>query len=105
MYSAITTTQFYLFGKKHCTRTGWLNAKKGYKMPDILESKDLNLTNKVYMITGANAGIGKEISTYLASKNATVYMVCRNYDRAKIVLDSIKQTTNNDKVYLLIGNH
>jgi len=104
MYAAITSTQFYLYGKKHFTKTGWLNATKNYKSPDILQTADLNLADKIYMITGANAGIGKEITTYLASKNATVYMVCRSPDRSKAVLDRIISETNNNKVHLLLGD-
>lgn len=103
MYSAVTATQFYLYGKKHFTKTGWMNASKNYKSPDLLKT-DINLSDKVYMITGANAGIGREITTYLASKNATVYMVCRSPDRSKAVMDKIISETNNNKVHLLLGD-
>lgn len=103
MYAAVTATQFYLYGKKHFTKTGWMNASKNYKSPDLLKT-DINLSDKVYMITGANAGIGREITTYLASKNATVYMVCRSPDRSKVVLDKIISETNNNKVHLLLGD-
>lgn len=103
MYTAVTATQFYLYGKKHFTKTGWMNASKNYKSLDLLKT-DINLSDKVYMITGANAGIGREITTYLASKNATVYMVCRSPDRSKAVLDKIISDTNNNKVHLLLGD-
>ena len=103
MYTAVTATQFYLYGKKHFTKTGWINTSKNYKSLDLLKT-DINLSDKVYMITGANAGIGREITTYLASKNATVYMVCRSPDRSKAVLDKIISETNNNKVHLLLGD-
>lgn len=35
------------------------------------------------MLTGANSGLGKEVAQYLASKNASVYLVCRNAERGK----------------------
>jgi len=100
----ITTTQFYLYGRKHFTKTGWEIANKQYKQPDILEDQSLSLKGKVYIITGANTGIGKEITTYLASKGATSYMLCRNPNRANEAKDSIIKSTNNSNVYVLLGD-
>merc|ERR1712066_597339 len=34
--------------------------------------------DKVYIVTGANSGIGKEIVTDLAQRGAKVYMACRD---------------------------
>ena len=71
------TTQFYLYGKKHFTRTGWEAATKLYSQPDPLAS--FNLTGKVYMVTGANQGIGFEIARILANENHThVILTSRN---------------------------
>ena len=39
------TSQFYLFGRQHCTRTGWLQASARYAKPDILDT--VNLAGKV----------------------------------------------------------
>ena len=79
-----TTTQFYLHGRSHFTRTGYELHKKTYAnykiVPDILEVT--NLHDKNFMVTGANAGIGKEVTTFLVSKGATVHMVCRNESKA-----------------------
>ena len=36
--------------------------------------------------TGANSGLGKEVAQYLASKHATVYMVCRSAERGQKAL-------------------
>lgn len=95
------TSQFYLFGKSHCTRTGWEKAIKKYAKPDILQDPSLNLQEKVFLITGASAGIGKEISTFLAAKNASVYMICRNLDKGNQVKNNIIEQTKNPKVYVL----
>jgi dehydrogenase/reductase SDR family protein 12 len=79
------TSQFYLHGRSHFTRTGYEAHTKAYAnykcIPDVVETA--NLFEKIFMVTGANAGIGKEITTYLVSKGATVYMVCRNEAKAK----------------------
>ena len=45
------TTQFFLYGKKHFTRTGWEAARALYPQPDALTV--LELTGKTYMVTGA----------------------------------------------------
>ena len=54
-----SSSQFYLYGKSHCTRTGWEKHILSYDQPDILKDPALNLSGKVFMITGANAGIGR----------------------------------------------
>ncbi|RYG69032.1 SDR family NAD(P)-dependent oxidoreductase, partial [archaeon] len=98
------TSQFYLYGRNHCTRTGWENASKKYAQPDILADPNLNLSGKVYLITGANAGIGKEFSMFAASKGATVFMVCRNPIRAEAARMEIVAKSGNSKVHLLLGD-
>jgi dehydrogenase/reductase SDR family protein 12 len=54
------------------------------------------------MITGANNGIGKEITTWLAKKNATVFMVCRSENKANEVKENIIRESKNDNVYVLV---
>lgn len=96
------TTQFYLYGKRRCTRTGWEAARAAYPKPDLLEDETLNLRGKSYLITGANAGIGREIATFLASKGGTVYMVCRSPARASEARSEIIEKTKNQNINLLI---
>lgn len=67
--------------------------------PDILETKSMK--NHVYIVTGANSGIGKEITTFLAKKGATVYMVCRNLEKAKKARDDINETAKSSLVHIL----
>ena len=64
-----STSQFYLFGRKHCTSTGYDKHKAKYKDPAALDG---DLTSKVFIVTGSNSGIGFEIAQFLASKKATV---------------------------------
>lgn len=98
------TTQFYLYGRSRCTKTGWEKARKAYPKPDILEDPNLLLTDRVYMITGANAGIGREITQFVASKGATVFMVCRNKDRAEAARREIVDAAHNNRVHILLGD-
>ena len=44
------TSQFFLFGKKHCTQTGYEKHRKEYAEPEFLEQRDL-ARDKVSMAT------------------------------------------------------
>lgn len=52
-------------------------------------------SGKVFLITGANSGLGLEAARILARKNATVVMACRNKEKAeqaqKDILDACPQ--------------
>ena len=75
-----------------------------YSQPDILQDPSLDLSDRVFMITGANAGIGGEMSKFLASKGATLYMVCRNPERGQAARDKIAEESKNEKIHLLLGD-
>ncbi len=47
--------------------------------------------NKICMVTGANAGIGKATTLRLAKMGATIVMVCRGGDRDKAAMPEIKR--------------
>lgn len=83
MGGTLTTTQFYFYGKSHFTATGYQAHVLRYPQPDFLQTmSNTALSQNVYMVTGANNGIGKEITQFLYNKGATVYMVCRDENRA-----------------------
>lgn len=92
------TTQFYLHGRKHFNQTGYLKHAKDYKDFDL---GGVDLTGKVYIVTGSNSGIGKEIAKYVAKQGATLYMACRSVDRANKARDEIIEESKNDKVEVL----
>jgi hypothetical protein len=91
-------TQFVLYGKQYCTATGYESTRAKYPKPDILDDTSMTLEDKVFIITGANAGIGREITQYLATKRATVYMFCRRYFTIELFFISYCIMINN---YLL----
>ena len=56
--------------------------------------KDLpGLTNKVFMVTGGNAGLGFELVKILYWKGATVYMASRSQEKAEKAIKSIQATS------------
>ena len=96
-----STTQFYLYGRRHCTANGWRRASANYNL-GTLDTADLS--SKVFIVTGANSGIGRCLSDYLASRGASLYMVCRNEARAEVAMREIRAASGNDKVHTLIGD-
>jgi len=109
----IVSTQFFLHGKKHFTQTGYFKHLSQYTDPVqsavVVDVNDPNndgvdLSGKTVLVTGANQGIGKEIATYAAGKKATVYMLCRNKERAEKAQKDIQELTNNQNVIVLLGD-
>jgi NAD(P)-dependent dehydrogenase (short-subunit alcohol dehydrogenase family) len=62
------------------------------------------MKGKVVMVTGANSGMGKEISLALASMGASVVMVCRNQDRGEAARREVISATGNQEVELLVAD-
>ncbi len=60
------------------------------------------MTGKVCVITGSNAGIGKETALGLARMHATVVMVCRDGLRGSTAQHELKQQSGNDSIELMI---
>eukprot|EP00584_Thalassiosira_punctigera_P012638 CAMPEP_0172572912 /NCGR_PEP_ID=MMETSP1067-20121228/135922_1 /TAXON_ID=265564 ORGANISM="Thalassiosira punctigera, Strain Tpunct2005C2" /NCGR_SAMPLE_ID=MMETSP1067 /ASSEMBLY_ACC=CAM_ASM_000444 /LENGTH=350 /DNA_ID=CAMNT_0013365503 /DNA_START=56 /DNA_END=1108 /DNA_ORIENTATION=+ len=109
----IVSSQFFLFGKKHFTRTGYLKHVAQYKEPvqsaAVVDANEptidgVDLSGQTILVTGANQGIGKEIATYAAGKSATVYMLCRNKERAESAQKEIQDLTNNQNVIVLLAD-
>jgi NAD(P)-dependent dehydrogenase (short-subunit alcohol dehydrogenase family) len=59
---------------------------------------------KVVMVTGANAGMGKEISLALAGSGATLVMVSRNRERGEVARADVEQKSGNQAVEVLIAD-
>ncbi|KAI2626761.1 short-chain dehydrogenase [Hypoxylon sp. NC1633] len=59
--------------------------------PSFTEEHIPNLSGKVYLVTGANTGVGKEVTRILFSKNATVWIAARNEERGRNAIRSITE--------------
>ena len=57
-----------------------------------------NLDGKVFVVTGANSGIGYASSLALAEKGATIIMACRNAEKAQQAMEKIKAAVPSAKV-------
>ena len=62
------------------------------------------MKGKVVMVTGANAGMGKEISLALAGMGANLVMVSRDRERGAAARKDVISTTSNQQVELLLAD-
>ncbi|KFK32048.1 hypothetical protein AALP_AA6G193400 [Arabis alpina] len=90
------STAFGIYGYMNFTKNGFLEHSKKFKPEDM----QLQIEGKNCVVTGANSGIGYAAAEGLASRGATVYMVCRNKERGQEALSKIQSSTGNQNVYL-----
>jgi len=60
------------------------------------------MNNKICLITGANAGLGKETALALAKQGAHVVLLCRNLAKAEMARQDIIQQSGNPHIDLII---
>lgn len=60
------------------------------------------MNEKVCLITGANAGIGKEAAVQLAQRGCRVVLGCRNEERGRRALDEVRRSAGSDAAELLL---
>jgi NAD(P)-dependent dehydrogenase (short-subunit alcohol dehydrogenase family) len=58
------------------------------------------MDGKIVLITGANAGIGKETAIDLARRGARVIMACRDMKRGEDALNDVAEKTGSSKLVL-----
>jgi dehydrogenase/reductase SDR family protein 12 len=92
------SSQFFLYGKRHFTKKGYIRHSSAYTQPVDFPA---DLHGKTFVVTGANAGLGKEVVNFLARNGATVYMVCRSIERAEKARDEIMEGIPNAQLHIL----
>ncbi|KAM0748647.1 NAD(P)-binding protein [Meredithblackwellia eburnea MCA 4105] len=60
-----------------------------------------NLTGKVAIVTGGNAGIGKGTCRGLLAKGCTVYMASRSKEKAELAIEELKTETGVNTIEFL----
>jgi NAD(P)-dependent dehydrogenase (short-subunit alcohol dehydrogenase family) len=60
------------------------------------------MKNKIVLITGGNAGIGKATAVGLSKMGATVVIACRSKERGMQAVEEIKKESGNQNVELLL---
>ncbi|KAI5077303.1 hypothetical protein GOP47_0007127 [Adiantum capillus-veneris] len=98
LIQAYRTAAFSAFGILHFSRGAFLEHMKRFNEADTR----VDMTGKNCIITGSNSGIGFETAKALASRGATVYMVCRNKERGEDAVSRIKSETGNESVHLKV---
>ena len=73
--------------------------KQSFWMPaPVLTEKNLpDQTSRVYIVTGSNTGVGKDLASILYGKNATVYVAARTESKSQDAISQIKSTYPESK--------
>ena len=66
--------------------------------------KDGDMKDKIVLITGSNAGIGKATALGLAQRGATVVASVRSEEKGRRAVEEIRHATANAEVDLLVGD-
>ncbi|KZV61496.1 NAD(P)-binding protein [Peniophora sp. CONT] len=59
-----------------------------------------DLSGKVIIVTGGNAGVGKETVKALLQHNAKVYLAARNPERVNSAIEELKTATGKEAIFL-----
>jgi len=70
----------------------------------VTEAGKVNMPGKVCMVTGANTGLGYEISLILAGMGATVVLVCRNKHKGEEARKRMIAATGNERIELIVAD-
>ncbi|KAG1728815.1 hypothetical protein EDD22DRAFT_810683 [Suillus occidentalis] len=62
-----------------------------------------DMSGKVVLVTGANSGIGKETARVLLTKNAKVYVACRDKAKGEAAIRDLKESTGKEAHFLQLN--
>ncbi|XP_043988719.1 dehydrogenase/reductase SDR family member 12 [Gambusia affinis] len=89
---------WFVKGLQEYTKSGYEAAAKHFSPADL----EVNLSDRCFMVTGANSGIGKATAQEIAKRGGTVHMVCRNKERAETAKGEIVAQSKNENVHVHI---
>ncbi|XP_020572572.1 dehydrogenase/reductase SDR family member 12 [Phalaenopsis equestris] len=89
---------FGVYGFTQFTKSGFQEHSKKFKAEDM----GVQMEGKNCLVTGGNSGIGFATAEGLASRGATVYIVCRNKEKGEAALSKIQANTGNKNIHLEI---
>ncbi|KMT19609.1 hypothetical protein BVRB_1g012250 [Beta vulgaris subsp. vulgaris] len=96
LVKAWRSAAFGVYGYLNFTKAGYMEHSKNFKSEDM----QLRMDGKNCIVTGANSGIGFATAEDLASRGASVYLLCRSKERGEAALSKIQTKTGNKNVYL-----
>lgn len=97
-YSLTATVFFQARGIKQFCKSGYEKHSKNWNPKDL----DVDMSERVAMVTGANSGLGYVVAEELAKRKTKVVMICRNKERGQKALEDLKKSTGNDNIELHI---
>jgi NAD(P)-dependent dehydrogenase (short-subunit alcohol dehydrogenase family) len=77
-------------------RLGFARHQRSYRAPDL----DVDLSGRVCLVSGANAGLGRATAAALAARGATVRMLCRDGGRGEAARDELRRQTGSSRIEL-----
>ncbi|EGC30235.1 hypothetical protein DICPUDRAFT_158049 [Dictyostelium purpureum] len=92
----ITGAKWFWNGLMNYTSRAYNKKKEHFNENDLVQ----DISNKHFIVTGANSGIGYETSVQLSKRGGNVHLVCRSKEKGEKALMEIKEKTNSDKVHL-----
>ncbi|KXJ84445.1 hypothetical protein RP20_CCG008933 [Aedes albopictus] len=83
--SGLLTISIYALRRYKIQKWGWVTNRNSLK-------------GKLFIITGANTGLGYETTKALTARQATTIMACRNLSKANEAIDKIRQETKEGEL-------
>ncbi|MCU0975174.1 MAG: SDR family NAD(P)-dependent oxidoreductase [Steroidobacteraceae bacterium] len=77
-------------------RSGFARHAAGFDPRDL----EVDLTGRTCLVTGANSGIGYATSLGLAARGASVWMLCRDAQRAEAAARELRRATGSRRVHV-----
>ncbi len=63
-----------------------------------------HLQGQIFLVTGANSGIGRETALGLARLGATVLIVCRDRSKGEVTVSEVKKASGNKSIALFTAD-